>query len=555
MGHTMTGSSPDKAKHSFFDAWKKISKELMILLFTTILTVPSFLSVFWPSLSSIESTQIEISSEAECFFSEDGSSSNNDSRTTDTFSFALCDHAIDYSLPHFDNVVKSKSFQTNLHGNCDRKSEKLDKHFQSLVSTLNSLSYTLYTKEPWRRYRGWYLPVLSDDDSTHNTLLYQTKLTHSHQVVKYCMTLVRTIDNMRQVYFEDPGYLRYKENRRKALRVMRTNLLKIAYLQKPVKIIAWLLDVIAIVLLIIYVFFTYLPMQKRLKDFEQNHGRLLCIKTLILLAIGILLPISIIYAITDAFCIMYAAFGMSLLFSIYLWAFRNFAFWKKNNENQNEKNRRLKGYIEFLLMTNKLYFVIFGFFSILYFLADYSVGDLWNGLARLHVGAIFWVFFCGMLLIFPPDFGSKKVQRIVRVVALLLGPVLVLLSICFNYLSPAIFPINIFYSVGWLFPDWPIWVEILGSRFCFSFAFIFLLIFAVKKRHNAHEKISKYLDRSHDVLDLARPFGYSGHLDKNGNIYIKWRCGGGSSEGNNNSTPPNGSAGDLSSTPKDTNSL
>lgn len=520
----MTGSSPDKDKHSFFNAWERTSKELMILLLTILLTVPSFLSFLWPYLSSFESTQIEISSEAECFFSEDGSRSSNDYRTTDTFSFALCDQAID-SLPHFDKVVKIKRFQTDLHGNSNGngKSGTLDEHFQSLASTLNSLSYNLYIKEPWRRYRGWYLlSVLSDDDSTHNTLLSQTKRTHTQQVVEYCMMSVRTIDKMRQLYFEDPDYLRYKKNRREALRVMRTNLLKIAYLQdeKKVKTIAWILDVFAILLLIIYVFFTYLPMKEHLEDFEQNNGRLLCVKALILLAIGILLPISIIYAMTDAFCTVYAAFGMSLLFSIYLWMFRRYAFRKENNEYQNQ-TRKLKGYVGFLFRANRAYCFGFGLLSVFYFMGDYSVGDPFlrngfSGLARLHVGAIFWASFSYVLFFFPPDFGSKIVQCIVRGLAFLLGVFLFVASFGFNFFPFGTFPRNIFYCMGWLFPDWPIWVEILGSRFCFSFGFITLLIFAVKKRCDAYEKISEYLFCQRDVLNLRLSFGRPYYLDENG---------------------------------------
>jgi len=420
-------------------------------------------------------------------------------------------------------VVKIKRFQTDLHGNSNGKSGTLDEHFQSLASTLNSLSYNLYIKEPWRRYRGWYLlSVLSDDDSTHNTLLSQTKRTHTQQVVEYCMMSVRTIDKMRQLYFEDPDYLRYKKNRREALRVMRTNLLKIAYLQdeKKVKTIAWILDVFAILLLIIYVFFTYLPMKEHLEDFEQNNGRLLCVKALILLAIGILLPISIIYAMTDAFCTVYAAFGMSLLFSIYLGMFRRYAFRKENNEYQNQ-TRKLKGYVGFLFRANRVYCGGFGILSVFYFFGDYSVGDPFlrngfSGLAKLHVGAIFWVSFACVLLFFPPDFGSKIVQWIVRVLAFLLGVFLFVASFGFNFFPFGTFPRNIFYCMGWLFPDWPIWVEILGSRFCFSFGFITLLIFAVKKRCDAYEKISEYLFCQRDVLNLRLSFGRPYYLDENG---------------------------------------
>ena len=511
-------------------------KELQILAFAIFLALPSFLSILWPSLTSVESAQIELVKQIESKFIKEPITTASSTARTASATFAF-NHQPDIHSPS-DLYDLTVDYRTNIHNNHNEEDGALDRELQQLILHINALSFHLHKQKPNSNYSGLYISKSAKGQSwlTINTPRFETL---SEIISKLSLDSVGLVDKMRKLYYTDDHAtpLQFLEERIKSLNAIRTQLLKIAYMQESLiycTFIAWFLDAAAIIFILIFVIITYWPIQSYMKPFEDVNAPLAFLKTFILFAVGgLVVPLLLICSRKESFSCLYAACVLSLLFAWYVWRFRM----KIGACN----SKRLRGYLTIILIENLCFFVGFGFISLWFYFSVPAVGSpivKGGAFATLHVAAFFWLISSIVIFFLAGEISCVRIKHSIRVISVILGPLLCVLSISYNFhpWSNDVFPQNIFY---WLFAvikveAKAIWIDIFAPKFCFSFSLIAATILAIYSRSKkSNEKVSKYLNNELNELDIRLPWGGRGKLDQNGDLRRrKWRTGGGGGRDN-----------------------
>lgn len=547
-------------------------KELQILAFAIFLALPSFLSILWPSLTSVESAQIELVKQIESKFIEEPTTTASSTARTASATFAF-NHQPDIHSPS-DLYDLTVDYRTNLHNNHNEEDGALDRELQQLILHINSLSFHLHKQKPNSNYSGLYISTRAKGQPML-TINKPSCETFSDIIRRLSLDSVGSVDRMRKLYYSDnrAAPLPFAEIRIKSLNVIRTQILKIAYMQEPSRFyvrLAWILDAMAIILILIFVIITYWPIQSYMKPFEDVNAPLAFLKTFILFAVGgFVVPLLLIYSRKEGFSCLYAACGLFFLFFVYAMIFLAIALNKtKLREMKKEKvisAERLQGYLKRIRNQNLCYFTAFLItWGVLYSISVPAVGTPLKSLtiATLHVAAIFWVFSSIIICVLAGEISGATTKWAVRITVLIIGPGLFVLSIFYNLVpwGNDVFPKNIFY---WLLANIEaksIWIDIFAPKLCFSFSLIVATMFAIYSRHKSNTQVSEYLKESIDELNIRTAWGRMAKLDQHGKCIPKkyfdyFRGGGGKGNTPTGNDPKNqcGSVNESLTTPSPDN--